>query len=148
MRLLQMLARSQKAVATEMKMNEYVFHRKFLWDTIIKKSDYVNKIKPYVLRHIDELQDELKFLDIFFNQNDVMRQSKWPNELAMRAETIRRNEELARREEDDVVRWGQFRWHKWYSKEARKEKRAKTRSFTRWDKGRKVNFLKNKNAGA
>lgn len=144
MRLLQMLSRSQKAVATEMKMNEYVFHRKFLWTTIVKKSDYEGKIKPYVLRHIEELQDELKFLDIYFKDNDVMRQSKWPNELAMRAETIRREQELRRRDEEDVIRWWEFRWHKWYSKEARKEKRANTRSLTRWDKGRKVAFIKNK----
>lgn len=147
MRILQMLSRSQKAVATEMRMNEYVFHRKFLWTTIVKKSDYEKKIKPYVLRHIEELQDELKFLDIYFKDNDVMRQSKWPNELAMRAETIRREQELRRKDEEDLIRWWNFRWHKGFSKEAREEKRANTRSLTRWSKGRKVAFLKNKNDG-
>ena len=28
------------------------------------------KVKPYVLKHIEELQDEIQFLDIYFSNND------------------------------------------------------------------------------
>lgn len=132
MRILKMLCRNMTDVSNEMYMNYRSFERKFWWRNPVYRKDYEKSIKPYVLKYIDELKDEIEFLDIYFKENDKLKQ-QWVNEYSRRARWIWR------------LRWEE--WDKRFDdskKRAREEARAKTKSFTRRAKGRKVNLIKNK----
>ena len=130
MRLLYLLARPMKDVAVEMNMNIDIYSRKAIWKTLVWEKDYWNKIRPYAEKYIDEIQEELKFLDLYFKQNDRMKQQRWPNTVSLRAKSIARRKAWEWYDRDTTS-----------TKRAREEVRAKTKSLTRWAKRRKIKYL-------
>lgn len=139
MRLLQLLSKDMKNVSYSMWINYRVYQRKFWWKTIIKKDDYYKHIRPYVFRYIEELKDEVKFLDIYFQENEKLPIEWWPNFVSKSARA-RRNEAI---EWDDPRR--DYRTERAWEK-ARAEVWTQTKSYTRRDKANKIRRAKKKTA--
>lgn len=131
MRLLQYMTRSLHNVAEELDMNYDVLQRKFRWETCVWKKDY-EKLRPYAMQMIQEMQEEIEFLDIYFKQYDKLEQLKWPDVISERIKWRRREKEW------DVDEFWWTRRDKRNAKKAREEVRTHSKPYTRRRKRKQV----------
>lgn len=82
MRLLQLLNRPRKHTAELMWYKEQTYNKKFYSITSVKYNERFNKIKPYLLNYMQELEDEMKFLDTYFTHNDRYQPKYWWNNIS------------------------------------------------------------------
>lgn len=141
MRLLQLLSKDMKNVSYSMWINYRVYQRKFWWKTIVKKDDYYKHMRPYVDRYIEELKDEVKFLDIYFQDNDKLPIQWWPNFVSKSARA-RRNEHT-----DWIDPRRDYRTEK-DGANTRAKVWTKARASTRRDKAKQVRRAKKETASS
>lgn len=82
MRLLQLLHVPKNIVAEKMWYRKELYYKKFYSTTSMHYEERFNKVKPYILKHIEELQDEIQFLDIYFSNHDRLPALFWGNKVS------------------------------------------------------------------